>query len=106
MEQASSILYQQAQDAVNNGDYKLAQEKITAIPEGYSISTQARALQVEIDQKVAEQEKEESYVQAVSYYDNGQYDLAQSLFISLGDYSDVKEYLNIPVRRSRPSGVA
>lgn len=38
LEQASSILYQQAQDAVNNGDYKLAQEKITAIPEGYSIS--------------------------------------------------------------------
>lgn len=57
LEQASSILYQQAQDAVNNGDYKLAQEKITAIPEGYSISTQAKALQVEIDQKVAEQEK-------------------------------------------------
>ena len=94
LEQASSILYQQAQDAVNNGDYKLAQEKITAIPEGYSISTQAKALQVEIDQKVAEQEKEENYAQAVSYYDDGQYDLAQSVFIALGDYSNVKEYLN------------
>lgn len=68
MEQASSILYQQAQDAVNNGDYKLAQEKITAIPEGYSISTQAKTLLVEIDQKVAEQERVENYAQAVSYY--------------------------------------
>ena len=94
LEQASSILYQQAQDAVNNGDYKLAQEKITAIPEGYSISTQAKALQVEIDQKVAEQEKEENYAQAVSYYDNGQYDLAQQTFIELNDYSDSQNYLS------------
>lgn len=94
LEQASSILYQQAQDAVNNGDYKLAQEKITAIPEGYSISTQAKALQVEIDQKVAEQEKEENYAQAVSYYDDGQYDLAQQIFIGLNDYSDSQNYLS------------
>lgn len=94
LEQASSILYQQAQDAVNNGDYKLAQEKITAIPEGYSISTQAKTLLVEIDQKVAEQERVENYAQAVSYYDDGQYDLAQPLFIGLEDYSNSKEYLN------------
>ena len=94
LEQASSILYQQAQDAVNNGDYKLAQEKITVIPEGYSISTQAKTLLVEIDQKVAEQERVENYAQAVSYYDDEQYDLAQQIFIGLNDYSDSQNYLS------------
>lgn len=94
LEQAASILYQQAQDDMNNGDYKLAQEKITAIPEGYSISTQAKALLVEIDQKVAEQEKADNYAQAVNYYDSGQYDLAQQFFIELNDYSDSQSYLS------------
>lgn len=94
IEQAASALYQQAQNAMDNGDYKLAQEKITSIPEGYDISTQAKALQVEIDKTVAELEKEENYAQAVSYYNDGQYDLAQQMFIVLGDYSNAREYLN------------
>lgn len=94
IEQAASALYQQAQNAMDNGDYKLAQEKITSMPEGYDISTQAKALQVEIDKTVAELEKEENYTQAVSYYDDGQYDLAQQMFIELSDYSDSQSYLS------------
>lgn len=94
IENASNKLYSEASALFEKEEYIEAREKLNAIPEDSSIHVSAQSLLVQTEEIIAEQERAVSYEAGIKYYEEGQYNEAQKIFVDLGEYEDVQTYLS------------
>ncbi len=93
IEKSVEALYQQATEQFDVGDFEKAKELLGRIPNS-SKSMDAELLLADIEEAIIEQTNAANYEQAKGYYGNGDYEMAQRLFISLGNYEDSAMYLS------------
>ena len=94
MDKSSEKIYEEAKAAFDAEETKKAQELLMTIPQGTSAYNNALVLLSDVNEAVQEQENARKYEQAIEALDNEQYESAQELFISLGDYQNSKEYVS------------
>lgn len=94
IQKSVTMLWEEASEDFDEKKYDDAKAKLLLIPQGYNESVHANTMLAEIDAILLEQQNMNNYNQAVSAYENEQYETAQALFISLGTYSDAQSYLS------------
>lgn len=93
IEKSVEAIYQQATEYYEAGNFEQAKELLGKIPDSSSKKMDAELLLADIEEIIIEQTNVTNYEQAKNYYDNGDYETAQSLFISLEDWSDAQSYV-------------
>lgn len=94
IEKSVEAIYQQATEFYDVGEFEKAKELLGKIPDSSSKNMDAELLLSDIEEIIIEQTNAANYEQAKEYYDNGDYETAQRLFISLGNYEDSAMYLS------------
>lgn len=94
IEKSVEAIYQQATEYYEAGNFEQAKELLGKIPDSSSKKMDAELLLADIEEIIIEQTNAANYEQAISYYDNGDYETAQRLFMSLGNYEDSATYLS------------
>lgn len=94
IEKSAEAIYQQATDYYNSGNFEKAKELLAKIPNSYSKAMDVELLLADIETIIIEQTNAANYAQARGCYDNGDYETAQRLFMSLGNYEDSATYLS------------
>ncbi len=94
IEKSVEAIYQQATEYYDAGDMEKAKELLGKIPGSSSKSMDAELLLADIEEIIIEQANAENYEQAKGYYDNGDYETAQRLFMNLGNYEESSMYLS------------
>ena len=93
IEKSVEAIYQQATQCYDAGEFEEAKELLEKIPESSSKNMDAEILLADIEEILIEQTNAANYEQAKEYYDNGDYETAQRLFIGLGNYEESTTYL-------------
>ena len=94
IEKSVEAIYQQATEYYSASDFEKAKELLEKIPDSSSKSMDAELLLADIEEIIIEQTNAANYEQARGCYDSGDYETAQRLFMSLGNYEDSATYLS------------
>ncbi len=94
IEKSVEVIYQQATEHYDAGEFEKAKELLGKIPESSGKHMDAELLLTDIEEIIIEQTNAANYEQAKGYYDSGDYETAQRLFMSLGNYEDSATYLS------------
>lgn len=95
IEKSAEAIYQQATDYYNSDNFEKAKEMLEKIPNSYSKAMDVELMLADIETIIIEQTNMANYEQAKGCYDNGDYETAQRLFMSLGNYEDSATYLSV-----------
>ncbi len=93
IEKSAEAIYQQATEYCALGEFENAKSLLIKIPANSSKSMDAEILLTDIEATIIAETNAANYAQAKGYYDNGDYETAQRLFMSLGNYEDSATYL-------------
>lgn len=93
-EKTARELYSIAETLFEEEQYQACRETLSSIPETSSYYSKVASLAKKVDDVLIEIQNAQTYEQAVSYYNNEDFDNAQRLFISIGGYQDSNEFLN------------
>lgn len=93
IEKSVDGIYQQATEFYDAGEFEQAKELLGKIPNGSTKDMDVELLLADIEEIIIEQTNAANYEQAKGYYDSGDYEMAQRLFTSLGNYGDSTTYL-------------
>jgi len=94
IEKSVEAIYQKATEYYDAGQFEKAKDFLKKIPENCSKNMDAELLLADIEETIVEQTNAANYEQAKGYYDSGDYEAAQRLFMSLGNYEDSATYLS------------
>lgn len=94
IEKSVEAIYQQATEHYDAGEFEKAKAMLGKIPDSSSKGMDAELLRADIEEVIIAQANAANYEQAKGYYDNGDYETAQRLFMSLGNYGDSATYLS------------
>lgn len=86
-------VYEKAKDKYNMEDYSEAKRMLENIPENADAYKEAQTLLELVSADIQEQKTIETYDLALEYYNQGNYEQAQKLFVEI-NYKDSNEYLD------------
>lgn len=94
LEDISQVLYSNAVNDANSGQYEDAANMLSRIPDGVEVYDSAQQALSDVAELAENQENAAIYDAAYEAYKSADYHTAQSYFMEIADYSNSKDFLN------------